>query len=201
MQASEQFAHANGDEQFRNLFREMLAYEQTNAPVMALAAVTVSSYRSRFSESGGAVSFSSRKPGSLSMLRGSVPLRASGRGATVTSGFGMREHPILGGLRAHRGVDLAAPMGSPILATSDGNVSMADWSGGYGLTVQLDHGGGLQTRYGHMSRLNVAPGQRVRKGDVIGYVGSTGLSTGPHLHYEVRVNGEAVNPVPLLKAK
>jgi murein DD-endopeptidase MepM/ murein hydrolase activator NlpD len=73
-------------------------------------------------------------------------------------------------------------------------VAEADWRGGYGLLVALDHGGGLQTRYGHMSRLAVSPGQRVRKGDVIGYVGSTGLSTGPHVHYEMRINGQAVNP-------
>lgn len=112
----------------------------------------------------------------------------------MTSGFGMRQHPILGTLRAHSGVDLAASYGSPIVATSDGVVNTANWAGGYGLLVALDHGGGLQTRYGHMSQLAVAPGQLVRKGEVIGYVGSTGRSTGPHLHYEIRVNGQAVNP-------
>ena len=112
----------------------------------------------------------------------------------VTSGFGWRVHPVLGGLRAHSGVDLAAPYGTPIVATTDGVVGEADWRGGYGLFVAVEHGG-LETRYGHMSRLNVVAGQRVRKGDVIGYVGSTGRSTGPHLHYEVRVNGRAVDPL------
>lgn len=112
----------------------------------------------------------------------------------VTSGFGYRTHPILGGVRLHSGVDLAAPYGSPIVATADGVVGEADWRGGYGLFVAVDSGG-VQTRYGHMSRINVAPGQRVRQGDVIGYVGSTGRSTGPHLHYEVRVNGQAVDPL------
>ena len=112
----------------------------------------------------------------------------------VTSGFGWRTHPILGGWRAHSGVDLAAPYGSPVVATADGVVNQANWRGGYGLFVAVQSGG-METRYGHMSRLNVTAGQRVRQGDVIGYVGSTGRSTGPHLHYEVRVNGQAVDPM------
>ena len=112
----------------------------------------------------------------------------------MTSGFGLRQHPILGTLRLHSGLDLAAAYGAPIVATSDGVVGAAAWNGGYGLFVALEHGGGIETRYGHMSRLNVAAGQAVRKGDVIGYVGSTGRSTGPHLHYEIRVDGRPVNP-------
>ena len=126
-----------------------------------------------------------------------MPVAARG----LTSGFGMRQHPLLGTLRAHSGIDLAASYGSPIVATSDGVVGTANWSGGYGLLVALDHGGGLQTRYGHMSRLNVVQGQQVRKGDVIGYVGSTGMSTGPHLHYEIRINGQAINPAAHLHDK
>lgn len=113
----------------------------------------------------------------------------------LTSGFGMREHPLLGVWRPHLGVDLAAPMGTPIAATSDGIVTRSGWTGGYGLAVELDNGGGVQTRFGHMSRLNVVPGEQVHTGEVIGFVGSTGLSTGPHLHYEVRVNGRAINPL------
>ena len=113
----------------------------------------------------------------------------------MTSGFGLRVHPILGGWRQHSGIDLAAPFGSPIVAPSEGVVSAAGWSGGYGLMVALEHGGGLETRYGHMSRLGVVPGQHVHRGEVIGFVGSTGLSTGPHLHYEMRINGRAVNPL------
>ena len=126
-----------------------------------------------------------------------LPLSA----ATLTSGFGLRAHPLLGGRRAHAGIDLAARTGSPIVATSDGMVARADWAGGYGLLVALDHGGGVTTRYGHMSRLAVAPGQTVRKGEVIGYVGSTGRSTGPHLHYEVRVDGRAIDPARTLRAR
>ena len=117
----------------------------------------------------------------------------------MSSGFGLRTHPIYGGLRAHKGVDLPAPTGTPIRASADGVVGKAERFGGYGLYVQLEHGGNLETRYGHMSRIAVAEGQHVHKGDVIGYVGSTGHSTGPHLHYEVRVAGEAVNPLPYMQ--
>ena len=127
---------------------------------------------------------------SLGSMPASMPVAALG----ITSGFGMRQHPILGIWRTHAGLDLAASYGSPIVATSDGVVSSAGWQGGYGLLVALDHGGGLQTRYGHMSRVSVAPGQPVRKGSVIGYVGSSGLATGPHLHYEIRLNGLPINP-------
>lgn len=137
-----------------------------------------------------------RRPGS-----GALPTSMPVSARAMTSGFGLRNHPLLGGRRAHQGVDLAAPTGSPITATSDGRVGAANWNGGYGLFVSLNHGGGVETRYGHMSRLNVVPGQQVRKGDVIGYVGSTGRSTGPHLHYEVRQNGRAVNPAPLLNRR
>lgn len=132
---------------------------------------------------------------------GRLPSRMPVSAAALTSGFGWRRHPVLGSYRAHRGVDLAAPMGTPIIATSDGTVRAAGWSGGYGLLVALDHAGGMQTRYGHMSRLNVVPGQRVRSGEVIGFVGSTGMSTGSHLHYEVRVNGQAVNPMSGRKSR
>ncbi|HEX8642336.1 MAG TPA: M23 family metallopeptidase [Allosphingosinicella sp.] len=112
----------------------------------------------------------------------------------ITSGFGYRTHPILGYRRFHRGLDIGAGHGTPILATTDGQVARAGWGGGYGNVVDLRHGGGLATRYGHMSRIAVSPGQRVRQGQVIGYVGSTGLSTGPHLHYEMFRNGELVDP-------
>lgn len=121
-------------------------------------------------------------------------------GARLTSGMGMRIHPVLGGYRAHQGIDLAAPVGTPVVATSDGFVSRAGWFGSYGLFVSLEHNGGTQSRYGHMSQLNVAPGQNVKAGEIIGYVGSTGRSTGPHLHYELRIGGQPVNPLPERKA-
>ncbi|WP_296675914.1 M23 family metallopeptidase [Novosphingobium sp.] len=124
------------------------------------------------------------------VLPAGMPVNAS----YISSGFGVRVHPLLGVARGHSGIDLPAAYGSPIRATSDGVVGSAGWRGGYGLAVQLDHGKGVASRYAHMSRMAVYAGQAVRRGDVIGYVGSTGLSTGPHLHYEIRVNGAAVNP-------
>ncbi len=113
----------------------------------------------------------------------------------ITSSFGMRRHPILGYARMHAGTDFGAAWGSPIFATANGTVSFAGRHGGHGNYVRLDHGGGLGTGYGHMSRIAVSPGQSVRSGQVIGYVGSTGLSTGPHLHYEMYRSGRTVNPL------
>ncbi|MCZ8326209.1 MAG: M23 family metallopeptidase [Sphingomonadaceae bacterium] len=131
----------------------------------------------------------------------SIPSRMPLDGASLSSGFGMRTHPVLGGRRAHKGIDLSAPTGTPIYASADGVVTRADWFSSYGLFISLDHGATLETRYGHLSRLNVAEGQPVKKGDLIGYVGSTGRSTGPHLHYEVRIAGMAVNPVPYMQGE
>ena len=118
--------------------------------------------------------------------------------ARLTSDFGMRTHPVLGGRRSHNGIDLAAPTGTPIYATADGVVSMSKYYGSYGNYVQVEHGANLQTRFAHMSDMVVREGERVTKGQLIGYVGSTGRSTGPHLHYEVRMAGEAVNPLPYM---
>ena len=112
----------------------------------------------------------------------------------VTSGYGSRFHPILGYRRMHAGLDFAAAHGTPITAAADGRVVAAGWSGGYGNLVRIAHSGGVQTMYGHMSRVAARAGSVVRQGQVIGYVGSTGLSTGAHLHYEVRKGGRAVNP-------
>lgn len=112
----------------------------------------------------------------------------------ITSGFGMRRHPILGYSRLHAGVDFGAAWGSPIVAVASGVVSFAGRHGGHGNYVRLDHGG-FGTGYGHMSRIAVGPGTKVQAGQVIGYVGSTGLSTGPHLHYEVYLGGRTVNPL------
>ncbi|MEO6718282.1 MAG: M23 family metallopeptidase [Novosphingobium sp.] len=113
----------------------------------------------------------------------------------LTSGFGMRFHPILGRARMHAGIDLAAAYGAPVRAVSDGTVAFAGWHGGHGNFVRLDAGGGDGSGYAHMSRIAVAPGMRVLAGQVIGYVGSTGLSTGPHLHYELYRGGRTVNPL------
>jgi murein DD-endopeptidase MepM/ murein hydrolase activator NlpD len=115
-----------------------------------------------------------------------------------SSGFGYRNAPTRGASRNHKGIDIPGPVGTPIYATADGSISRAQWVSGYGKFVEINHGNAVQTRYGHMSALNVAPGQRIRKGDIIGYMGSTGRSTGSHLHYEVRIAGEAINPTAFL---
>src|SRR6476619_6183621 len=113
----------------------------------------------------------------------------------ITSYFGYRYHPILHFTRFHAGIDFGASWGSPIVAAADGQVAAAGWAGGYGRAVRSAHPGGLTTVYGHMSGIAAAPGSCVRQGQLIGYVGSSGLSTGPHLHYEVRKDGTPVNPL------
>jgi murein DD-endopeptidase MepM/ murein hydrolase activator NlpD len=118
--------------------------------------------------------------------------------AILTSNYGMRTHPILGGARKHEGIDLAAPRGTPVYAPADGTVERASWFSSYGNFIEIDHGGSMETRYGHLSGYAVAAGDHVTKGQLIGYVGTTGRSTGPHLHYEVRVGGAAVDPTPYL---
>lgn len=112
----------------------------------------------------------------------------------ITSSFGMRLHPILGYTRMHTGVDMSAPYGQEIKAGGAGRVILAGTYGGYGNTVVIDHGGGMTTLYAHQSQLNVSYGQQVGAADIIGYIGTSGLSTGPHLHFEVRLNGIPVNP-------
>lgn len=130
-------------------------------------------------------------------LRGTF-LRTPVRFSRVTSGFTKRRfHPVLKKWRAHKGVDYGAPSGTPVLATADGRVRFAGRNGGYGKTVRLSHGGAYSTLYAHLSRFKrgLRQGAVVKQGDVIGYVGSTGLATGPHLHYEFRVHGQHRNPL------
>jgi murein DD-endopeptidase MepM/ murein hydrolase activator NlpD len=130
----------------------------------------------------------------------SVPVRKPVGLMEVTSPFGIRTDPFLGRPALHPGIDLRGEVGEPVHATADGKVVVAGWDGGYGNLVEIDHGNGLSTRYGHLSKIEVKVGQQVRIGQVVGEIGSTGRSTGPHLHYETRINGEAVNPEKFLQA-
>ncbi|MDR0604607.1 MAG: peptidoglycan DD-metalloendopeptidase family protein [Bacteroidales bacterium] len=128
-------------------------------------------------------------------IQASIPAISPVKNPTVVSGFGMRYHPIYKILRRHTGVDIIGKKGTPIYATADGVVSSETEGTGYGITVTINHGRGYQTLYAHLSKKNVRSGQRVKRGEIIGFMGNTGLSVGVHLHYEVIKNGEKVNPI------
>jgi murein DD-endopeptidase MepM/ murein hydrolase activator NlpD len=190
-QDARQSSLGNGDEDFRQLFANWRSLDRPAAyvtptfnPSLSTSAATTRVFAAPFAA-----------PRSVS-----IPSRIPVEGVRLTSDFGMRWHPVTGGRHAHKGVDLAGPIGTPVHATADAVVGKAEWFSSYGLYVALEHGGDIETRYGHMSRLNVYAGQHVHKGDVIGYIGTTGRSTGPHLHYEVRISGVAVNPIPYMQA-
>jgi murein DD-endopeptidase MepM/ murein hydrolase activator NlpD len=116
----------------------------------------------------------------------------------LSSSYGNRRDPFTGGADFHPGLDISADYGQPVRATADGTVAVAGASGAYGNLVEIDHGYGIVTRYGHLSRFGSRTGQQVHRGDVIGYVGSTGRSTSAHLHYEILLNGKLTNPLKLL---
>jgi murein DD-endopeptidase MepM/ murein hydrolase activator NlpD len=128
------------------------------------------------------------------------PIANPAPGVSVSSGFGIRRDPLLGTPAMHAGIDFRGAVGSPARATAKGTVVKAGWNGGYGRMVEIDHGDGFTTRYAHLSKVLVNIGDKVDVGDIVGKVGSSGRSTGPHLHYEVRKNGGAVDPVRFLKA-
>jgi len=119
----------------------------------------------------------------------------------LTAGYGMRSDPFTGRPDFHPGLDISTDKGHPVYATAEGTVASTSWAGPYGNLIILDHGFGIATRYGHLSRFAVQPGRRVARGELIGYIGSTGRATGPHLHYEVTVNGRLINPLQLLFTK
>ncbi len=128
-----------------------------------------------------------------------VPSQEPLSGFVITSGFGVRVDPFGRGAAMHPGLDLSAPEGTPVYATADGIVARAGWTGGYGNMVEIDHGRGIHTRYGHLSAILTAANNRIHRGDLIGRVGSTGRSTGNHLHYEVRLDDRAINPMPFIQ--
>jgi len=129
----------------------------------------------------------------MSHIPAIIPIKISDY--SVASGYGYRKDPIYGSTAFHAGLDFAAAMGTPVYATADGRVTEAGWAGGYGNKIDIDHGFNYLTRYGHLSQIDVKPGEAIKRGQKIGLVGSTGKSTGPHLHYEVRFKGEPQNPV------
>lgn len=129
-----------------------------------------------------------------------LPLANPAAGRAISSSFGVRKDPLIGTPALHSGMDFRAPYGSPARATAAGVVTKAGWNGGYGRMVEIDHGNGFSTRYAHLSKILVAPDQKIVAGDTVGEVGSSGRSTGPHLHYEVRRNGDAVDPLRFIKA-
>ncbi|MBA2770595.1 MAG: M23 family metallopeptidase [Sphingomonas sp.] len=130
-----------------------------------------------------------------------IPSEKPVRTGAFTSGYGVRSDPFQGRAAMHAGIDLSGPVGTPIYATADGTVTSAGWnSGGYGNLVKIDHGRGIETRYAHLSSIAISPGQHITRGQVIGRMGSTGRSTGSHLHYEVRIDDRAVNPIPFMKS-
>jgi len=128
-----------------------------------------------------------------------IPSQMPVSGTNFTSGFGVRSDPFQARAAMHPGVDLAGPVGTRIYATADGVVGRSQWVRGYGNLVEIDHGHGIQTRYGHLSKSLVTAGQRIRRGDLIALMGSTGRSTGSHLHYEVRLEGKPVNPTAFMQ--
>lgn len=130
-----------------------------------------------------------------------VPSDKPVKTASFESAYGLRNDPFEGRRKMHAGIDLSAPIGTPIYATADGVVSDAGYnSGGYGNLIKINHGRNIETRYAHLSSIGVRPGQRVTRGQLIGRMGSTGRSTGSHLHYEVRIDGNPVNPIPFMKS-
>ncbi len=130
-----------------------------------------------------------------------VPSDKPVKTAAFTSGYGVRSDPFRGSAAMHPGIDLAGPYGTPIYATADGTVLRAGWnSGGYGNLIEIDHGRGIATRYGHLSQVLVSAGDHIARGQLIARMGSTGRSTGSHLHYEVRIDGRPVNPIPFMKS-
>lgn len=170
---------------------------ETGAPDLLYAALTVGATTRelfRFQNPDGSIDYYSPNGESGKRFLTRRPLQGGGR---LASRYGNRVHPIFKTRRLHAGVDLAAPLGTPVYAAGDGTVRRAQWVSGYGRYVELDHVNGYQTAYGHMSRIakGLKPGDRVRQGQVVGYVGSTGNSTGNHLHYEIRINGRTADPL------
>ncbi len=180
--------------------RAMLAVVEDRAaqggPLSALATAADGSIDPRFQRLGLSLARMDALERSVAALPQALPASLE----YISSGFGYRADPFTGGADFHPGLDFKGPMGAPIYAAAKGTVSFVGWKSGYGNTVEIDHGNGLVTRYAHMSGFRTVVGRPVQPGEQIGLIGSTGRSTGPHLHFEVRVGDRAVNPRPFLEA-
>lgn len=171
------------------------AEEAIGGPLEALATSAGGALDPRFERMGMSLARMAALERVLDGLPQVVPA-----GSAISSTFGYRRDPFTGGGAMHSGIDFKGPIGSPILAAGKGVVTFVGWKGGYGKTIEVQHGNGMITRYAHMSRFDVKVGQKVEAGVRIGGIGNTGRSTGPHLHFEVRINDRAVNPRKFLEA-
>jgi murein DD-endopeptidase MepM/ murein hydrolase activator NlpD len=152
-----------------------------------------------FAETADRVGALAKRLVSLRRTVSGVPVRRPVTGGDLSSGFGARVDPFTRGMAFHSGLDFRAPSGTPVRASGSGVVIAADYRGGYGKTVEIDHGNGVTTRYAHLSHIAVEEGQKVANGAILGHVGSTGRSTGPHLHFETRIKGNAADPSAFLR--
>ncbi len=169
----------------QELQQKINEYKQEEARIEALIKIATNEYEYTGDYTGGVMAWPIAKSGTY-----------------ITSGYGIREHPIQGIIKSHSGIDIGnAGFGAPVIAAADGIVTMAGRYGGYGNCVMINHGNGISTLYGHGQAILTEVGKQVKKGDLIMEVGSTGISTGPHLHFEVRINGSCTNPMPFLEGK
>lgn len=169
----------------QELQQKINEYKQEEARIEALIKIATNEYEYTGDYTGGVMAWPIAKSGTY-----------------ITSGYGIREHPIQGIIKSHSGIDIGnAGFGAPVIAVADGIVTMAGRYGGYGNCVMINHGNGISTLYGHGQAILTEVGKQVKKGDLIMEVGSTGISTGPHLHFEVRINGSCTNPMPFLEGK
>ncbi|KQM18124.1 peptidase M23 [Sphingomonas sp. Leaf24] len=175
-------------------------YEPVDAATAAAATAASATADAQADAQFRALFLSWKKLDTLEQAAISIPSYQPVERLSFTSNFGVRSDPFRGTAAMHAGVDIPGPIGTPVYATADGIIARAERAGGYGNLIEVNHGKGIATRYGHLSKIIVHDSQRVRRGQLIGLMGSTGRSTGSHLHYEVRIDGSAVNPAPYLQA-
>ncbi len=175
-------------------------YEPVDAATAAAATVASATADAQADAQFRALFLSWKKLDTIERAAISIPSYQPVASLSFTSNFGVRSDPFRGTAAMHAGVDIPGPIGTPVYATADGIIARAERAGGYGNLIEVNHGKGIATRYGHLSKIIVRDHERVKRGQLIGLMGSTGRSTGSHLHYEVRIDGSAVNPAPYLQA-